>query len=74
MGMKFTTGYDICSEDTTEIPNYSTSIYGGRHFKPQSNNLTSTYGGRHFKPKLDNTTSTYGDRHFEPQDIESNDS
>ena len=46
-----TTGYDVRSEDTAEIPNYPTSIYEGRHFKPQSNNLTSTYEGRHFKPQ-----------------------
>ena len=34
MGMKFAVGYDIWSKDTTEIPNYPTSTYGGRHFKP----------------------------------------
>jgi len=34
MGMKFVAGYDIWSEDITEIPNYLTSTYGGRHFKP----------------------------------------
>ena len=34
MGMKFAVGYDIWSKDTTEIPNYPTTTYGGRHFKP----------------------------------------
>ena len=34
MGMMFTARYDIRSKDTTEIPNYPTSTYGGRHFKP----------------------------------------
>ena len=34
MGMKSTAGYDIWSEDTIEIPNYLTSTYGVRHFKP----------------------------------------
>ena len=51
MGMSSATGYDIWSEDATEIPNYPTSIYGGRHFKSQSNDPTSMYGGRHFKPQ-----------------------
>ena len=51
MGMTYTTGYDIWSEDTAKIPNYPTSTYGGRHFKPYSNNPTPIYGGRHFKPQ-----------------------
>ena len=45
MGMSSATGYDIWSEDATEIPNYPTSIYGGRHFKSQSNDPTSMYEG-----------------------------
>jgi len=48
MGMTSTTGYNIWSEDTTEILNYPTSTHGGRLFKPQSDNPTSIYGGRHF--------------------------
>ena len=35
MGMTSTAGYDIWSEDAAETPNYPTSTYGGRHFKPQ---------------------------------------
>ena len=48
MGMTSTTGYNIWSEDTTEILNYLTSTHGGRLFKPQSDNPTSIYGERHF--------------------------
>ena len=58
MSMTSTTGYDIQSEDATEAPNDSTSIYGGRHFKPQSNDPTSTYGGKHFKPQSNDPTPT----------------
>ena len=49
MGMTSATGYDIWSE-VTESTNYPTSINGGRHFKPQSNNLIPMNGGRHFRP------------------------
>ena len=66
LGMTSTTGYDICSGDTAEIPNYLTSTYGGRYFKPHSNNPTSTYGERHFKPHSGDPTPTYGGRHFKP--------
>ena len=66
MGITSAAGYDIWSEDTTKIPNYLTSIYGGRHFKPQSNDPTFTYRGRHFKPQSNDPISTYGERHFKP--------
>ena len=66
MGMTSVAGYDRWSEDTIEIPNYLTSIYGGRHIKPQSNDPTSTYGGRHFEPQSNYPTSIYGERHFKP--------
>ena len=51
MGMTSTIEYDIWSEDTSEVLNYPTSTYKGRHFKPHSDNPTSTYGRRHFKPQ-----------------------
>ena len=34
MGMTSVAGYDIWSEDTVEIPNYPTSTYERRQFKP----------------------------------------
>ena len=67
MGMTSAAGNDIWSEDVTEITNYSTSINGGRHFKPQSNHPTSTNWGRYFKPQSNYQPPTYGGRHFKPQ-------
>ena len=34
MGITSTVGYDIWSEDAVETPNYPTSTFGGRFFKP----------------------------------------
>ena len=34
MGMTSATGHNIRSEDATKTPNYLTSTYGRRHFKP----------------------------------------
>ena len=67
MGMTFTAGYDICSEDVTKTTNHPTSTNGVRHFKPQASYQTPTYGGRHFEPQSSNQASTYRGRHFEPQ-------
>ena len=66
MGITSTTRNDIWSEDNSEIPNYPTSTYGGRHFKPHSDDPQPTHGGRHFKPYSDNPQPTYGGRHFKP--------
>ena len=72
MGTTSIIGYDIRSEDTAEIPNYTTSTYGGRHFQPQSDNPTSTYGGRHFKPQSDNPIPIYRGSHFKLPHLETN--
>ena len=34
MGMTSAAGHDIWGEDATKTPNYLTSTYGRRHFKP----------------------------------------
>ena len=35
LGITSSVGYEIWSEDVTKTLNYPTSIYRGRHFKPQ---------------------------------------
>ena len=62
MRMTSTIGYDIWSEEVTEIRNYSISTNGRRHFKPQDTNLNDLIKIAHITKGETLQTSIFGDK------------
>ena len=57
-----TTRYDIWNEEVPEPKNYSTSINGGRHFKPLDTNTNDPIKIAHIIRGETLQTPTFGDR------------